>query len=183
MPRTDFLHIRMCTQVRYKGVDGNQNDVWSSSSSQSGSPTVLFGLQTDGNAVMYVNGGAVWAANSNGLDFTAVGSPPHRFWIMNNGDFQIHRYDSSTGTWSAKWKYSDNDASNFAKSGYPTTLGADGELCHPNYDKPSGSGSSCRPQWCVSCPMGLIAAAAFLVGWVVLHNRFHALQPQLPSPP
>ena len=121
----------------------------------------MFGLQTDGNAVMYVNGGAVWAAGGdnfpNGLDTTNVGSPPHRFWIMDNGDFQIHRYDSSTGAWSTKWKYSDNDASNFAKSGYPTTLGADGELCHPNYDKPSGSGSSCRPQWCVSCPMGLIA--------------------------
>ena len=151
----------MCTQVRYKGVDGNQNDVWSSSSSQSGSPTVSFRLQTDGNAVMYVNNGAVWAAGGNafpnGLDTTNVGSPPHRFWIMDNGDFQIHRYDSSTGAWSTKWKYSDNDASNFAKSGYPTTLGADGELCHPNYDKPSGSGSSCRPQWCVSCPAGQTA--------------------------
>ena len=110
---------------------------------------------------MKVNGGAVWAAGGtdfpNGLDTTNVGSPPHRFWIMDNGDFQIHRYDSSTGAWSTKWKYSDNDASNFAKSGYPTTLEADGELCHPNYDKPSGSGSACMPQWCVSCPIGHIA--------------------------
>ena len=147
----------MCMQVRYKGIDDNQNEVWASGSFQNGSPTVEFTLQIDGNAVMYVDSSAKWAANMKGLDFNTVGSPPHRLWIMNNGDFQIHRYDSSTGSWSTKWKYSDNDANNFAKSDYPTTLEEDGELCHPNYDKPSGSGSSCRPQWCISCPMGHIA--------------------------
>ena len=147
----------MRTQVRYKGIDSNQDEVWASATSQSGSPTVALSLQTDGNLVVYVNGGAAWAASWNHLNLNTVGSPPHRFWIMNNGDLQIHRYDSSTGSWSTKWKVSDYYASVFAKSGYPTTLEEDGELCHPNYDKPSGSGSNCLPQWCVSCPMGLIA--------------------------